>query len=79
MISDAITELLEVGSVPAADGGAADEAEMIREATEDRAKVMVREVRLPVAARMPKVPGWHGGEYCAFSDFAKAQEPDSAR
>jgi predicted RNase H-like HicB family nuclease len=50
MISDAITELLDLGSKPAKDGGAAAEAEIMREAAEDRAKVIVREVRLPVTA-----------------------------
>jgi predicted RNase H-like HicB family nuclease len=50
MIADAITELLDVGSIPAEDGGAAREAEIMREADEDRAKVMVREVWFPVAA-----------------------------
>ncbi|MEA3209561.1 MAG: hypothetical protein QOE70_2618 [Chthoniobacter sp.] len=49
MISDAITELLNVGSTPANDGGTAAEAEIMREAAEDRAKVTWREVRLPVA------------------------------
>jgi predicted RNase H-like HicB family nuclease len=50
MIADAITSVLDAGTVPAKDGGAADEAEIIREATEDQAKVTVREVRLPVSA-----------------------------
>lgn len=50
MIADAITELLDVGSTLAKDGGAADEVEIMREAKADRLRVAVREVRLPVAA-----------------------------
>jgi len=50
MITDAITELLDVGCTPAKDGGAAAEAEIMREASEDRLKVTVREVRPAVAA-----------------------------
>ena len=50
MIADAITELLDAGTAPAKDGGAAAEAEIVREAAEDQAKVTVREVRFPVAA-----------------------------
>jgi predicted RNase H-like HicB family nuclease len=50
MIADAITGLLDAGAVPAKDGGAEDEAEIIREAGKDHAHVTVREVRLPVVA-----------------------------
>lgn len=47
-ISDAISEMLDVGCVPEKDGGAAAEAELLREAAADRLNVMVREVQLPV-------------------------------
>jgi len=50
MIVDGITAWLDVGGTPAQDGGAADEAEIMLEAAEDRTRVMRREVRLPVAA-----------------------------
>lgn len=50
MITDAMTELLDVGSAVAADGGAEREVQILRDAEEDQAKVTVREVRLPVVA-----------------------------
>jgi len=50
MITDAIAELLDVGCALSKDGGAEAEAEIMREAAEDRLKVTVREVRLAVAA-----------------------------
>ena len=49
MITDAITEVLDEGCTLAKDGGAEAEAEVMREAVEDRSKVTVREVRLKVA------------------------------
>jgi predicted RNase H-like HicB family nuclease len=50
MIADAISEWLDAGGTPAKDGGVADEAQIVSEAAEDRAEVIVREVRLPVSA-----------------------------
>jgi predicted RNase H-like HicB family nuclease len=49
-ISDAIAELLEVGCIPEADEGQNAEADIMREAAEDRLNVTVREVRLSIPA-----------------------------
>lgn len=49
-IGDAIAELLDVGCLPAPDGGAAAEAEILREATVDGLKATVHEASLPLPA-----------------------------
>ena len=47
-IADAIAELTGLGGTPARDGGAA-EAELLREAAEERLWAVVREMQIPVA------------------------------